>query len=456
MEENKDKKVNNGKGFNPEDWNIRPYLAIGAVSFLVFCCCVIVLFCFVRFGKLSSGIGRIFKALMPFIVGFIFAYLLNPLMKVIDARLNIWILPRLKNKEAGKKRLCFISSLVTVLIFILVIALVISMMAPTIKSSFIDLISTLNEKTAAFLIWLQGTPIGPYMPESWDDVVLNSTEGFTKWVTETAWPVIEAYIGGIRESVKSLLSTFYNIIMGFIVAIYLLSEKEHLIGIIKKILYAVFPGKTANGLMHISRKCDRIFGGFIMGKIIDSIIIGILCGLGCAILKIPYALLVGVVIGFTNIIPFFGPFIGAIPCFIVILITEPIAALYFAIFILVLQQIDGNFIGPKVLGETIGITPFWIVFSVTVAGSLFGFWGMLLGVPVVAVIYYLFSTFINMLLRRKNLTTDTSSYAKVSQIDEESGELKYDDIVHVKFASDILAKVIKLKEKKKDDKNRKE
>ena len=161
-----------------------------------------------------------------------------------------------------------------------------------------------------------------------------------------------------------------------------------------------------------------MFNGFVIGKIVDSAIIGVLCYIGILILKMPYPALIATVIGVTNVIPFFGPIIGLVPCAFLILLVNPLQAFYFVIFILVLQQVDGNVIGPKILGNTVGISGFWVLASITIAASLFGFAGMILGVPVFAIVYMLISDSVNNKLRKKNLTTDTTAYGPISEVAE--------------------------------------
>ena len=172
-------------------------------------------------------------------------------------------------------------------------------------------------------------------------------------------------------------------------------------------------------ILHLTIKSNEIFGGFIIGKIIDSAIIGVLCFAGLSILNMPYAMLVSVIVGVTNVIPFFGPYIGAIPSTILIMIAEPIQGLYFAIFILILQQIDGNIIGPKILGDSTGLSAFWVVFSILLGGGLFGFVGMIMGVPTFAVLYYIAQMFINQKLERKKLPTSSERYGSESYVNDE-------------------------------------
>ena len=208
--------------------------------------------------------------------------------------------------------------------------------------------------------------------------------------------------------------------IGIIVSIYVMYGRETFSRQCKKIVYALFSPKRANLILHLGNKSNEIFGGFVIGKIIDSIIIGIICFVVLSIMKMPYTVLVSVIIGVTNVIPFFGPFIGAIPCSILILLNDPKMGIYFIIFILVLQQFDGNILGPKILGDSTGLSSFWVLFSILLFGGLFGFVGMILAVPVTAVIFDLIAKLQYYHLRKKGLSPDTRDYKELKIIDEHS------------------------------------
>lgn len=180
-------------------------------------------------------------------------------------------------------------------------------------------------------------------------------------------------------------------------------------------------------LLHLTIKSNEIFGGFIIGKIIDSAIIGVLCFVGLSMLKMPYTLLVSVIVGVTNVIPFFGPYIGAIPSAVLIMLTDPKMGIYFILFILVLQQLDGNVIGPKILGDSTGLSAFWVVFAILLGGGLFGVIGMILGVPTFAVIYYIINMLINHMLEKKKLPIDTAAYGEMSYVDADGTYVHSDD-----------------------------
>ena len=226
------------------------------------------------------------------------------------------------------------------------------------------------------------------------------------------------FIANITTGVYNVVRAIFNVIIGFIVSVYVLMTKEKFIGQAKKIIYAIFRPRYGNVVMEVGRKADEVFGGFFIGKIIDSMIIGVLCFFGLTLLKMPYILLISVIVGVTNVIPFFGPYIGAIPSAVLILLNDPIKGLYFLIFILVLQQLDGNVIGPKILGNSTGLSAFWVVFSILLGGGLFGFVGMIMGVPTFAVVYYIITMLINHLLEKKKLPLQTSEYGEKSYVDD--------------------------------------
>ena len=230
-------------------------------------------------------------------------------------------------------------------------------------------------------------------------------------------PKMNEVIRNISLSFLSFLKTMWNLIIGFIISIYMMGSKEMFAGQAKKMVYGFFETDTANAVISDVRFTHKTFIGFISGKIVDSIIIGIICFVGTNIMGTPYAILVSVIVGITNIIPFFGPYLGAIPSALLIVMVTPIQCLYFIIFILILQQFDGNILGPKILGDSTGLSGFWVIFSITLFGGIFGILGMIAGVPVFAVIYAAIRAIINSLLAKKNLPTETTKYMDVGSIE---------------------------------------
>ena len=217
-------------------------------------------------------------------------------------------------------------------------------------------------------------------------VLREGSDYLQNWLRTDLMKQINIMMSNLTSGVINVFSGLFDLLIGLIISIYVLFSKEKFGKQSKKIVYAVFKPSHANMILHLTLKSNEIFGGFIIGKLIDSAIIGVLCFIGLSILNMPYALLVSVIVGVTNVIPFFGPYIGAIPSAVLIMLADPRKGLYFILFILVLQQIDGNIIGPKILGDSTGLSAFWVVFSILLGGGLFGFVGMILGVPTFAVI----------------------------------------------------------------------
>ena len=424
MEEDKEK-----KSVKRSDWDIRPYLAIGALIFLVFCCCIAVFTMIFKYAALKKACSVFVGILQPILIGAVLGYLFNPLMRRIDTGLCGLILPKVKNKEKVKHVIRTVSSILTLLIFLTLFGMIIYMIVPALMESIVNLVNTMSANVEHFIDWYNNLSLPGKGSGEWERYLLMAAEYIEEWFDNSLVPQLQDftqwqnYLTSITLSAINVVVVLKNVVIGLIVSIYVLMEKERFEGQAKKIAFAILPIKQANELIQIVHKVDQIFGGFIIGKIIDSIIIGIICFIGCYILRMPYTLLVSVIIGITNIIPFFGPFIGAIPCLIIVTITDPLHGLYLLIFILVLQQVDGNIIGPKILGESTGLSSFWVIFAIMVGSGLFGFAGMLFGVPTFAVIYYLAQRLISHLLKRKGLPAKSLDYTVVTHVDPETKEL---------------------------------
>jgi predicted PurR-regulated permease PerM len=405
------------------DWDIRPYLAIGALIFLVFCCCIVVFTFIFKYSAIKKAVSTFLNVLQPILIGAVLGYLFNPLMRRLDEWLCSLILPKVEKKKKAKHLIRTVSSIATVLFFILLVALIIYMVVPALITSIINLVNTMSGNVEAFIAWYNNLSLPAKGSEAWEGYLLKAAEYVENWFDTSIMPRMQDYVSTITMSAINVVILLKNVVIGLIVSIYVLIEKERFEGQAKKMIFAVLPIKQANSMIQMIHKVDQIFGGFIIGKIIDSIIIGIICFVGCSILRMPYTLLVSVIIGVTNVVPFFGPFIGAIPCLIIVTITEPLHGLYLLIFILLLQQVDGNIIGPKILGNSTGLSPFWVIFAIIVGGGMFGFAGMLFGVPAFAVIYYLLQRLVAFLLRRQDLPTGSMAYTDVTHVDPETKEL---------------------------------
>ena len=256
-----------------------------------------------------------------------------------------------------------------------------------------------------------------------DTLINDASKYLEKWLRKNVMEQSD-FIANITTGVYNVVKAVFNAIIGLIISVYVLMTKEKFIGQAKKIIYAIFRPRYGNVVMEVFRKADDVFGGFFIGKIIDSLIIGCICFVGLAILRMPYVALISVIVGVTNIIPFFGPYIGAIPSFILIFLVDPMKGVYFIIFIIILQQVDGNVIGPKILGNTTGLSPFWVIFAILLFGGSFGVIGMLFGVPIFAMIYYIVKRIVEHILKKRRLPEETEQYIELDTVDAATNQVK--------------------------------
>ncbi len=408
------------------NWNIKPYLAVALLTFIVFCLCIAVFFFILRFDGVKLAWDKLMRVLQPISMGLVIAYIINPIMKWIESHLDK-ALEKKMPKAAKRKKFCrSVGTAGALVFFVLIIFLLIEMLVPQLIKSITGMVTNMPEQVDRLVEWINEFVRGD---SKWalmlEEAIINGTDYLENWFKTSVLPDIQTYVAELTSGVISIVKGLLNVLIGLIVAVYVLMSKEKFTGQAKKIIYAMFSTRSANVIIHTIRKSNDIFGGFITGKIVDSAIIGVLCYIVLLIIKMPYATLVSVIVGFTNVIPFFGPFIGAIPSIIIITLASPIHGLYFLIFIIILQQIDGNIIGPKILGDSTGLSSFWVLFSILVGGGLFGFAGMLLGVPVFAVIYYIISKLVSYALGRKNLPQQTEEYTDVKHIDRITNDVIY-------------------------------
>ncbi len=293
----------------------------------------------------------------------------------------------------------------------------VSMIIPEMIQSITNLANTLPDNLAAFYeetaVKLADYPEAQQLLEQIYSQAEAMISGFLK---DTLFPNVKNIMASLSVGLWSAFVWIKNILIGLIVMAYLLNMKEKLLGQIRKLIFAVLPVNWARAVIRECEFVNRMFGGFIMGKVVDSIIIGMLTFVILSFMQMPYSMLVSVIVGVTNVIPFFGPFIGAIPCFVLILLASPIKSLYFAVAILVIQQLDGNVIGPRILGDSTGLSSFWVLFSILLFGGLFGFVGMIIAVPLWAVILNLISKLVNRELRRKQLPLSSDAYQSMEEM----------------------------------------
>ena len=377
--------------------HIKPYLYGMLAGFGAISLSILFFFLIYRFQGFGDAISKLTGILMPFIYGAVIAYLLKPVCNCVEDFLRR-LLPEKMGTAAN-----MLAVTISLLFGILVVYALIMMIVPQLITSVTTLYYTARNNLNDFVDWASHQEIIAsnqklldFIETSYD----NLQDTLDNLVRTKLVPSMQSLLSGAALGVMSFVTFLKNIVIGLIVSVYLLASRKKFGQQGKLILYSLVKPRWANLIMEEIPYADRMFGGFINGKILDSAIIGVLCYIACLIFKFPSALLVSVIIGVTNVIPFFGPFIGAIPATLLILIQNPIKALWFVLFVLVLQQVDGNIIGPKILGNTTGLSSFWVLFAILLFGGLWGFVGMIIGVPLFAVIYDVLKKFVFHGLRR--------------------------------------------------------
>ena len=390
----------------------RPYFRWGITIFLIFVCCILFFFALFRLDQVQALAKEITKILSPIIWGVVIAYLLWPIVR----KVRDYLLPRLPasiKKEKRRKGISLGLGITSALLFMtLLVAVLLSFLLPELIATIRMLINNISTYIATAETWINNlSENNPYLQSMFQEYFTTFSTWVQSWVQDTLLPQINVVLTGVTVSIISVGKAIMNFAIGIIVSVYVFSSKDTFAGQFKKLLYAFFKPEHANVILDVCRESHRIFGGFISGKLLDSLIIGILCFICLSFLKMPYTLLVSVVVGVTNVIPFFGPFIGAIPSAFLILLVSPQKCLIFLIFILVLQQFDGNILGPAILGDSTGLSSFWVIFSILLGGGLFGFAGMILGVPTCGVLYYILKRIVDGKLAQKRFPTETETYS---------------------------------------------
>ena len=404
------------------------YFRWGLTAFVVVAASILFYFGLDYLGDVFKVLGELLGILNPFVWGFVISYLLLPFMNIFESKLfspltkNLYEShPKMKRRKKLARGLSvFLSETLMILLISTLLYLVIPQLYDSIENIVIAAPDYLTKAYAKLDKLLANHP---EMDKYAEAIFGNLNNTLIKWAQNTVLPNMDTIIADVTSGVYSVVMGIYNIVIGMIVSIYVLYNKESVRTHFKKLLYCVCKPKNAKRVNSVLKFTDQTFRNFITGQLTDALIVGILCFIGCSILKIPYALLISVVVGATNVIPFFGPFIGGIPSGLLVLMVDPFKCLIFVIFIVALQQVDGNIICPKIMGGSVGINGFWVMFAIILGGGLFGFWGMLLGVPVFVVIYTGVNTLIERKLRKRNLPDDDASYEDLDYIEPQTGEL---------------------------------
>jgi predicted PurR-regulated permease PerM len=399
----------------------RKYLYWGITAFCVIAAAILFYMALRFLPDLRKALGKLLKVLSPFIWGFVITYLIAPLMRLLERSAFGPLCRKLfaKNKKNdGRKLARALSILVSELAMLAVLTALVYLILPQLYSSIETIVKNGPDYLRDLSAWATGLLDNhPEITKYVGDAINTLNTDIMSWVSTKLLPGVGNFVTTLIEGGYVVVMGIYNLLIGIIVSIYLLSDLEHFTAALRKLNYSWFSLETAEKVREAVEFTDRTFMGFISGKLLDSAIIGLICYIVCAILNMPYALLVSVIVGVTNIIPFFGPLIGAVPSALIILMVDPLKCLIFIVFVIILQQIDGNFIGPKILGNSIGITSFWVLFAIVVGAGLFGFGGMILGVPVFVVIYTFLTKRVEARLKKSDLPWETAQYEHLDHID---------------------------------------
>jgi predicted PurR-regulated permease PerM len=390
------------------NWNTKYFtIAVYAVlATIVSAIAILIIFNFDEFLDKMSVIGAV---LTPIVIGIFCAYLLNPLMMKFEKG----VFRKLSSSDSAKKRgaargISLTLTMVTVLAFF---ALIIIMVIPQLITNIISIFDNMDSyidtlKSAIANISDRYPTLAEFLGNPLDDFSKFVSNMWSRYSGE-----LLGFAGNVATGIWAVLDTLKNVIIGLIISIYLLARKEMFIGQSKKLIFAFVRVERAQKFLAVCREASKKFLGSIIGKIVEAMIVAVFCFLGCVIMGMPYSLLIAAIMFVFNLIPFIGPAIGCVPCALLLLLSdEPIKALWFIIFMVILQNVDGNIIAPWILGDSTGLPAVWILISILVGGGLFGILGIFLGVPVCAVIYMLFKNYIEERLKRRKLPQNTTEY----------------------------------------------
>lgn len=371
-------------------------------NIIVVCVGIALAVTLLHLGEIWSTIKMVLHTIMPFIIGFIIAFLLMPIVNRVEALFDQTLFKRKPHPKLSRA----IATIIAYVLFLALLSGFFAILVPQLITSvksilqyIANFISMNRETINQLLLKYEFLSIeGEQLVIAWENVV-SQLMNYTSLL-----------VNNLMAISSSIYTLVFQLLVGMIAAFYLLMDREKYCAQVKKLCYGIFRASTCERLIYWTRRAHKIFSGFITGKILDSMIIGIICYVCMLLFRIEYPLLISVIVGFTNIVPFFGPLIGAIPCVLILLLINPLSALWFVVFILILQQIDGNVIGPFIMGDYVGLSPFLIMLAIMVGGGLFGFPGMLLSVPVFALIYAIVRATTETRLREKNLPVESSAY----------------------------------------------
>ncbi len=405
------------------------YLAAGVTAFCVVAASILLFFLFFHLSGVIGFLKTLARILRPIFLGMILAFLLLPIRRHVYEWLDQMLPEKFRTSARGRQVQNGISIGLSLVLAGLVVYILLAMLIPQIYTSVVGLVNAFPDYVNSVQTWLQSflesnpdiqnSVLAYYQSaatalENWlsSDIMpnLESLSTTVNWLRTSVLPNLTGVMSGVSAMLISALLLLKDALIAVIVSVYLLARKDIFAAQSKKIVYSIFRTDIADQIVAETRSAYRILSGFINGKLLDSLIIGIITLVCCNLFRFPYPVLIATIVGVTNIIPFFGPFIGAIPSTFLILLVSPIQSVYFVVFIVVLQQFDGNILGPRILGGSTGLASFWVLFSILLFGGLFGFAGMVLGVPVFAMLYSILRRLVAYGLAKHGLAQDTKDY----------------------------------------------
>jgi predicted PurR-regulated permease PerM len=382
------------------------YTTIAVYCFLIIIASIFFHHLINNFTFYKSIIGAGLGLMTPFIYGFIIAYVLHPVLRMFEKN----VLPYISRGRLSRRACRYLGIMLTMLCALISLAIFLTFVIPELTASVSKIGSQIGLYANKFQSFVNDL-IAKYSGNEIVVSLLKSLSDSTEQIIKQSLTLFTQSLSEVIAATISITSAIFNIVIGFVISVYLWASKETFFAQSKKLINAVFPKRVSEKLLRLTQKSNTVFSGFVSGQLLASLILGVACFIGMKIFGFPHAMLISVIIGITNVIPYFGPFIGSIPSILLLLLLNPIDALYFAIFIIILQQIDGNIISPRIVANYTGLSAVWVVFAVTVFGGLFGIAGMVIGVPLFAVIYMLIKNACENMLERKGLPWSTADYA---------------------------------------------
>ncbi|CCY45064.1 putative uncharacterized protein [Clostridium sp. CAG:1193] len=395
------------------------YIYWGITALSVIALGILFYFTILRFDNIIKIIGKILYIFRPLLYGIIIAFILTQSFNFFNRKFTKLLSKRSKDTIKIKKESKIISISISILILLLILFWIFYLLIPKLLISVVGIVEMLPDSIVKVESWLENILKGnPAIENIILTMINDSSKSILSYLSEGILPKMENIVTTVTVGLNGMYEFLRDFTIGIVFSVYLLINKNKYVSEMKKFIYTFLGIKKGNSLLQGARYSYKIFNGFIKGKLLTSVALGIVCYIAMILFKMPYAALISLIVAITNIIPFFGPIIGWVPGVILLLLINPIQALYFTIIIIVLQQIEGNILSPKIVGDSIGLSGFWVLFSIMIFGGIFGLVGMIIGVPIFAIFYHFASYQLKKYLAKKNLPSETADYEDLKYIDE--------------------------------------